>query len=114
MKTSQSFRIYFTIKSDKKKDGKAPLYASVTVNGEKCFIALKQNVEVNSWDLGKGAAKGTKNKSKELNAYLNDVRLTLGNHYRDLQLKGKMITAKAIKSLYLGGLYSFLPDQLSL
>jgi hypothetical protein len=43
MKTSQSFRIYFTIKSDKEKDGKAPLYVVVTINKEKCFIALKQN-----------------------------------------------------------------------
>jgi hypothetical protein len=30
MKTSQSFRIYFTIKSDKEKDGKAPLYVVIT------------------------------------------------------------------------------------
>jgi site-specific recombinase XerD len=103
MKTSQSFRIYFTMKSDKEKDGKAPIYASVTVNKEKCFIALKQlMVDVNIWDCGKGAAKGTKNEAKELNAYLDDVRLTLGNCYKDLQLKGKMISAKAIKSLFLG------------
>ncbi|HAL82234.1 MAG TPA: integrase [Mucilaginibacter sp.] len=102
MKTSQSFRVYFTIKNDKETDGKAPLYACVTVNKEKCFIALKQNIEVSIWDFGKGAAKGTKNESKELNAYLDDVRLVLGNHYKDLQLKGKMITVKSIKSLYLG------------
>lgn len=59
MKTSQSFRIYFTIKSDKEKDGKAPLYVVVTINKEKCFIALKQKmVDISIWDFGKGAAKG--------------------------------------------------------
>jgi len=102
MKTSQSFRVYFTIKNDKEKDGKAPLYVCITVNKEKSLIALKQNVDVNIWDFGKGAAKGTKTEAKELNAYLDEVRLVLGNHYKDLQLKGKMITVKSIKALYLG------------
>jgi len=39
MRTSQSFRIYFAIKSDKAKDGKAPLYAAIAVSKEKGFIA---------------------------------------------------------------------------
>ncbi|OOQ61916.1 site-specific integrase [Mucilaginibacter pedocola] len=103
MKTSQSFRIYFTIKSDKEKDGKAPLYVVVTINKEKCFIALKQKmVDISIWDFGKGAAKGTKNEIKELNAYLEEVRLKLGNCYKELQLKGKLINTKSIKSLFLG------------
>lgn len=103
MKTSQSFRIYFTIKSDKEKDGKAPLYVVVTINKEKCFIALKQKmVDISIWDFGKGAAKGTKNEIKELNAYLEEVRLKLGNCYKELQLKGKLINTRSIKSLFLG------------
>lgn len=32
MKTSQSFGIHFTIRSDKEKDGKSPFYACITVN----------------------------------------------------------------------------------
>lgn len=102
MKTSQSFRIYFTIKSDKARDGKAPLYVSVTVNKEKSFIALKQVVSTAIWDFGKGAAKGSREEAKLLNAYLDEVRLALGNCYKELLLKGKLITAKAVKSLYLG------------
>lgn len=103
MKTSQSFRIYFTIKSDKEKDGKAPLYVVITINKEKCFIALKQKmVDTKIWDFGKGALKGTKEETKELNAYLDEVRLKLGNCYKELQLKGKLINTTAIKNLFLG------------
>ena len=52
MKTSQSFMVYFTIKSDRAKDGKAPLYAAVTVNKKKTFIALKQQISLSIWDFG--------------------------------------------------------------
>ncbi|MCO5950894.1 site-specific integrase [Mucilaginibacter flavidus] len=102
MKTSQSFSVYFTIKSDKAKDGKAPLYAAVTVNKEKAFIALKQLISITIWDFGKGAAKGTRDESRAVNAYLDEVRLSLGNGYKELLLKGKLITPKTIKNLFLG------------
>jgi site-specific recombinase XerD len=102
MRTSQSFRIYFTIKSDKAKDGKAPLYAAITVNKEKGFIALKQDINMTVWDFGKGAAKGTRDEARTINSYLEEVRLNLGNCYKDLLLKGKLITPKTIKNLFLG------------
>jgi integrase len=102
MKTSQSFSVYFTIKSDKAKDGKAPLYAAVTVNKEKAFISLKQQISMVIWDFGKGAAKGTREEARAINSYLEEVRLSLGNCYKELLLKGKMITPKTIKDLFLG------------
>jgi integrase len=102
MKTSQSFRVYFTIKSDKARDGKAPLYAAVTVNKEKAFLALKQHIPVSLWDFGKGRAKGTRDEARLVNAYLEEVRLGLGNAYKELLLKGKIISAKTIKSMFLG------------
>ncbi|UEG54044.1 site-specific integrase [Mucilaginibacter daejeonensis] len=102
MRTTRSFRVYFTIKTDKAKNGKAPLYAAVTVNKEKAFIALKQQVSLMVWDIGKGAAKGTREEAKAINTYLDEVRLNLGNCYKELLLKGKLLTPKAVKSLFLG------------
>ncbi|MBK0378574.1 site-specific integrase [Mucilaginibacter sp. SD-g] len=102
MKTSQTFRVYFTIKSDKARNGKAPLYAAVTVNKEKAFIALKQHISLSVWDFGKGAARGTRDEARRVNAYLDEVRLALGNCYKELLLKGKLITPKTVKSLFLG------------
>jgi hypothetical protein len=40
MNTTQSFGIHFTIRSDKEKDGKSPIYACITVNRKKCFFAI--------------------------------------------------------------------------
>ena len=45
MQTSQSFGIHFTTRPDKTKDGKEPIYAYVTVNRQRAYIALKQNVD---------------------------------------------------------------------
>jgi hypothetical protein len=33
---------------------------------------------------------------------LKEVRISIGNSYKELQLKRKMLSAKAIKDLYLG------------
>ncbi|TWR24800.1 site-specific integrase [Mucilaginibacter pallidiroseus] len=102
MQTSQSFGIHFTTRPDKAKDGKEPIYACVTVNRQRAYIALKQNVDPKNWDSGKGTAKGNKDEVKSINNYLEEVRLAIGSSYKELQLKRKMLSAKAVKDLYLG------------
>jgi integrase len=102
MQTSQSFGIHFTNRPDKSKDGKEPIYACVTVNRQRAYIALKQNVDPKNWDGGRGAAKGNKEEVKSINNYLEEVRLAIGNSYKELQIKRKMLSAKAVKDLYLG------------
>lgn len=102
MKTSQSFRVHYTIRSDKAKDGKAPIYACVTVNKQRCYIALKQLTDVKSWDSAKSVAKGNREEVRSINNYLNQVRTALGNCYQQLQLKGGMLSAEAVKDAFLG------------
>jgi site-specific recombinase XerD len=102
MQTSQSFGIHFTTRPDKARDGKEPIYACVTVNKQRAYIALKHNVDPQNWDSGKGAAKGNRDEVKSINNYLGEVRNTISNNYKQLQLKGKMLSAKAVKDLYLG------------
>jgi len=102
MKTAQSFRIHFVVRAYKAKDGKAPLYVAVTVNKEKCLIGLKQSIDLNNWDADKGVPKGNREQVKTLNNYLDEVRLALGNCYKDMMLKGRVPSATTIKNLYLG------------
>ena len=102
MKTSQSFRVHYTIRADKAKDGKAPIYACVTVNKQRCYIALKQLTDVKSWDSAKSIARGNREEVKSLNNYLGQVRTALGNCYQQLQLKGGMLSAEAVKDAFLG------------
>lgn len=102
MRSSQSFGIHFTIRIDKVREGKAPVYACVTVNRVRSYIALKQLVEVKSWENAKGALKGNREEFKSINNYLQEVRMPIETCYQQLNLKGKMISAEAIKDAFLG------------
>lgn len=101
MKT-QSFGIHFTIRADKVRDGKAPLYACVTVSRKRSYIALKQTVEEKNWDNVKGVLKGNRETVKKLNHYLQEVRSAITLCYQQLHLKGRLISAEAIKDAFLG------------
>jgi len=100
MNTSQSFGIHFTIRSDKEKDGKSPIYACITVNRKKCFFAVKQNTDSKSWDMRKGACKGSKDEILAINGYLENLRRALGNIYQQMLLKGLYITPEAVRDAY--------------
>jgi len=100
MNTSQSFGIHFTIRADKEKDGKSPIYACITINRKKCFFAVKQNTDSKSWDNRKGAGKGSKDEIRAINSYLENLRRALGNIYQHMLLKGHYITPEVVRDAY--------------
>jgi len=101
MRTKNTFGVQFLTRPDKLKEGKVPVYARVTVNKDIIHIALKQWIEQRSWDNRKGFAKGTKEEIRAFNSYLEEVRIELGECYRELQLRKQLITAEGIKNLFL-------------
>lgn len=101
MKTTNTFGVHFLIRQDKLKEGKAPVYARITVNTDRILIGLKQWIDPRSWDMRKGTGKGTKEETRSLNNYLSEVRTELGEVYRELQLKKKIITAEDVKITFL-------------
>lgn len=50
MKTTNTFGVHFMIRQDKLKEGKAPVYARITVNTDRILIGLKEWIEPKSWD----------------------------------------------------------------
>lgn len=101
MQTTNTFGVHFLIRQDKLKEGKAPVYARITVNTDRILIGLKQWIDPRSWDMRKGAGKGAKDETKSLNNYLSEVRTEIGECYRELQLKKKIITADDVKITFL-------------
>jgi site-specific recombinase XerD len=102
IKLLNTFGVQFIIRQDKLKDGKAPLYCRITVNGEIVHFALKKWIDPKHWDQRKGAGKGNKDEAARINSDLEDIRVALGNYYQKLRLKGGRITAEAVKDVYLG------------
>jgi integrase len=102
MKALTSFGISFKVRSDREKDGKAPLQATITVNGQKTFLTLPRKIPVKCWNPGRALARANTSEGREINSYIEEVRQTIGECYRDLQLERKIITPEVIKEVFLG------------
>ncbi len=102
MRTTNTFGVIFYLRKYKAINGKAPIYARVTVNAARTDISMKMDIETDSWNEAKGMAKGTRQELKSLNSYLEQVRARLVECYQQLHVKKQPITADAIKNLYMG------------
>jgi hypothetical protein len=102
MKTTNTFGISFYLRRYKSKDGKAPIYVRITVDGKRTDLALKTDIEIDKWNHLKGIAKGKSEEIRSINDYLEKVRSRLMECYKELLLKNKLITADLIKDMFSG------------
>ena len=102
MKTQNTLGIVFYLKKYKAKDGKAPLYVRVTVDGQRTDIALKRKIELGKWSDVKGMAKGRAEDVRALNTFLERIRGRIIECYQELQINKVLISAAAVKNKFLG------------
>ena len=102
MQTSKTFSIHFWLNTAKKKNGIAPVYARITVNGKRSEISLKRYQSVTSWDAQSKRARPRTPNAPALNAYLDQVYADLLACHKQLLSEFKLITSQAIKARYLG------------
>lgn len=102
MKKSSTFGILFWADFSRAKNEQASIYARITVNGKRTTISLKQKVFIKEWDVHKNRARGTNQKSRILNNYLDETYNRIFTCYRDLMAEHKLITSQAIKARYFG------------
>lgn len=98
-----TFNILYFIKRGKLlKNGNAPVYMRITVNGKSTEVSLKRNIEPKLWDVARNRAKGNSQNSKDLNDYLSSVQGQLFMHQQEIQESGKTITPKLLANAFLG------------
>ena len=102
MVTKNTLGIMFFIRKNRGKEGRAAIYARITVDGKRTELSVKMDVDVENWSKGKGMAKGKGEEIKALNTYLEQIRSRMVECYQHLQLKKQLITAVAIKNKFLG------------
>jgi len=102
MKNTNTFSILFWLKLANAKNGKAPLYARITVNGRRAELSLKRKLLVSNWDANKNRLKGLSDETKIFNNYLEQVHSKLFEAYQGLRDKNQLVTAQLIKSSFLG------------
>jgi len=89
-------------KSPKAAAGFATLYLRIQVQTQKIEVSLKRDVLQHRWDIKTQRLKGNSPDNKEINSYLDQVGTTLHQHYKELVLKNKEISATSLKKAFLG------------
>lgn len=102
MRTTNSFGVHFILRMNKVKNGIAPVYARISVNGERIEMSLRKSVKVSDWNNVKGLAKPKSSDLKLLNNYLEQARGRLASIYQEVSTSDKMISAVLIKNKFLG------------
>jgi len=102
MKNRSTFSLIFWIYSSRSKNNKVPIYARITVDGNRANFSLKRRIPAENWEASRGMMKGKRQESKLVNKYLDQVRSNIYLAYEELLSEHKMITAQAIKNRYLG------------
>ena len=102
MRRSNTFSTLFWLKLASAKNGRAPLYARITVNGKRSELSLKRKVPISDWDTNKNRLKGFSDESRSVNGYLEQVQVKLFDCYQKLQSDNKLVTSDIIKAHFLG------------
>jgi len=97
-----TFTTLFLIKRSKLlRTGEAPIYCRITVNSLREEFAIKRSILPENWNTKKGCARGG-TKVKELNHYLDHIRVKLYEKQKDIEDKGQNVTAKNLLRSYKG------------
>lgn len=83
-------------------DGKAMIYARVTINGKRSEFSLGRRVDEQRWDSRGSKLRGTTTEVSNFNRFLDNVKNGLYDIYDSLLKEREDISATIIKNIYLG------------
>jgi len=100
---SDSFSIIFYPKSSNlDKNGKAPLFLRITVDGKRCELSIKRKIELQYWDSHKGKIKGSNPTAKQLNKFLEEIKSRLYKIQGKFVADGRSYTAEMVRNAFQG------------
>ena len=102
MKTATFKILFVTKKSRMAKNGEVPIILRITVNGQRVETTVNLKVQLSDWNVVSGTSSGTSRKDVELNHRLDTIRLRIMQIYRQMEIDGRNISAKAILDEYQG------------
>lgn len=102
MTTQHTFSILFWLNKSKTKDGQAPIWVRITVDGKRKEVSVKRKLDVKLWNSKKGRAIGTRQEAREINHYLDQVQNQLHGIYQEIKATNQLVTAEVIKNQFIG------------
>jgi len=102
MQTNSTFSLIIFTRKSRGTASQLSIYVRITVNGQRSEISLKRTVLFKEWDSSKNRGRGTINKIRLLNTYIDQVYNQLLDCHKQLLEEDKIVSANAIKTRYLG------------
>ena len=84
MKVNHTFSINYWLYRSKAKNGKAPIYCRITMNGQRIEMSVKRSIEPSKWIVGAGMVKGVSEEARTINNYLDAIKADLYKKYNQL------------------------------
>lgn len=98
-----TFKVLFYLKKNApKKNGYVPVMCRITIDGTIAQFSCKLDVNPDLWDTHSGQASGRTTEAKETNLFLDNIRVGVNTHYREIFDKDNYVTAEKVKNAYLG------------
>lgn len=94
--------LFYPRGNDIDKDGNAPIYLRITVNGKRSELSIKRKVLLKKWNSEGGKVRGTTNDVRELNRYMDAIRVRVQKIEENLSNNQELITSNIIKNIFLG------------
>ncbi len=89
--------MFFMRKPKNGQDGLYPIYLRITVDGKSSELSVKRKCHTSSWNARTGRSNGTKEATREFNAYLDALTQQAYQAKRHLIEAAKDVTSDAIK-----------------
>lgn len=100
---NHTFSVLFFIKRTKLlRNGDAPLFVRITVNGKRSEHALGRGVAPSLWDAKKSRARGHSAAARDVNEFLSGIATQFHNHHKELREQGRMVTTEILIDRFLG------------
>ena len=98
-----TFNVLVTVrKTNRTENSTLSLYARITQQGQRLEFCLNRTVEPYDWDFEKGCVLLKSKESKELNAFIENIKMRIRNIRAELLERGKVCTPEIIKMKFLG------------
>jgi hypothetical protein len=103
MDLNQTFAMLFWLKKTKmNKQGLAPIWVSITVDGARAEFSTQKQIYPRFWDAENNLALKEFSEAKATNDYLTLVKADLLMHYNTLISTKEVVTAVDVKNSYKG------------
>ena len=94
--------IFYLKRQAARKDGTVPVMGRITVDGTQTQFSCKITIDPKVWDTKSGRATGRSAAAIEANRMLDNMRVSINKHYREIIDRDNYVTAEKVKNAFLG------------